>query len=436
MTTSVALVKYKQSPDSLREVIALCNGFSELKRDARVLIKPNLVLWDDKIPIAPFGVFTTTRLVEDLVLLLQKAGCTDITIGDGSMTVKPGTSTADAFAGLGYKDLVTKYHVKLVDFSTSPGVKLQGADGKVLQVAKAALDTDFLIDVPVLKTHGQTKVSLGIKNLKGCLKLPSKRLCHDPAYGGLEHAFSVLPDLIKPALTIVDGIYALEQGPLVFGKAIRKDVIIASKDILGADLVAAKTIGYNPDDVIHFKEFASRTGRSLDLTKYTVKGELLANHITPLKWDWEWTKDDTGPSGFERLGIKGIGVPKYDETMCSGCSLMSNIVNILVLSAVQGKPAPVLLPKIEILNGKKRQARAGYDATVLIGNCIAAANARNPHVRKALKVAGCPPEYLDIVATLRNAGLDVKDNAYADALRQKLAKYTGKPEFSMTFFGK
>ncbi|OLS13752.1 MAG: hypothetical protein RBG13Loki_2637 [Promethearchaeota archaeon CR_4] len=436
MKNSVALLKYKQSPDSLREAIALCDGFSGLKPAARILIKPNLVMWDNNLPISPFGVFTTTRLVEDLVLLLQEAGCTDITIGDGSMTAKPGSSTADAFVGLGYESLVTKYHVKLVDFNKSPGLKLRDAWGYEMQVAKEVLDTNFLINMPVLKTHGQTKVSLGIKNLKGCLKMSSKRLCHDPARGGLEHAFSVLPDLVKPALTIIDGIYALEQGPLVSGKAIRKNVVIVSKDILGADLVAAKSIGYDPEDILHFKELAHRTGKSLDLNNYQVKGEKLENHITPLKWDWPWTKDDIGPLAFERAGIHNVEAPKYDETVCSGCSLTSYVVNMLVLSAVQGKPAPVSLPRIEILNGKKRQARAGYDATVLIGNCIAKANAQNPHIRKALKVTGCPPEYLDIVETLRGAGLDVKDNAYVDALHQQYVRYEGKPEFSWRFFGK
>ena len=169
---------------------------------------------------------------------------------------------------------------------------------------------------------------------------------------------------MKPSLTIVDGIYALERGALHFGNAFRKDIIIASRDILAADMVAAKTMGFNPQDIIHFVEYGKRHNKSLDLNDYAIKGAVLENHVKPLKWDWGWTKDNTGPSIFEKFGISGTAVPKYDETLCSGCSPFANMVNILVLSAFQGQP----LPRVEILNGKKMQARPGYDKTVLIGH--------------------------------------------------------------------
>ena len=62
----------------------------------KVVIKPNLVAWDDEYPIAPFGVYTTTKLVEDLIICLKEFGCSNITIGEGSVKIKKDMGTMAA----------------------------------------------------------------------------------------------------------------------------------------------------------------------------------------------------------------------------------------------------------------------------------------------------------------------------------------------------
>ncbi len=429
MKPLISLVQYTSSPDSLSEAVKLCCGLEELGRNARVLIKPNLITWDDQFKVAPFGVFTTTRLVEDLVIVLKDHGCREISIGEGSVEVQKGIGTMAAFAGLGYPSLVKKYGVKLVDFNTGKSVNLKVGEGFSLHIAKEAIESDFLINFPVLKTHAQTKVSLGLKNLKGCLTTSSKKFCHHQS-PGLEYCFTFVADFVKPVLTIVDGIYALERGPLHFGNAFRKGIIIASRDALGTDMVAAKTIGYDPQDIVHFVEYAKRHGKSLDLKDYTITGESLENHVKPLKWDWSWTKDNTGPSSFEKLGVTGVALRKYDETLCSGCTPLANMVNILVLSAFTGRP----LPKVEILNGKKMLARPGYDNTILIGNCIVKANRENKHIKKAIKVAGCPPDTRKVINALKDAELHIDELAYWGYLKQQGEKYDHQEGYSWDFY--
>ena len=39
------------------------------------------------------------------------------------------------------------------------------------------LESDFLVNIPVLKTHVQTVVSLGIKNIKGLIDIESRKKC-------------------------------------------------------------------------------------------------------------------------------------------------------------------------------------------------------------------------------------------------------------------
>jgi len=57
MSDRVALESYKSSIESMKNVIENCNGFETLKQTDKVMIKPNLVAWDDQFPIAPYGVW-------------------------------------------------------------------------------------------------------------------------------------------------------------------------------------------------------------------------------------------------------------------------------------------------------------------------------------------------------------------------------------------
>lgn len=425
----IALASYRKSPDSIGRALELCEAFSDLSSHHHVMIKPNLVAWDEEFPIAPFGVYTTTRLVEDLVILLKDYGCRRISIGEGSVEIKKGVGTKAAFAGLGYTRLAERYGLELVDFNESKSKAFAVGDDLKLHIAEEALESDFFINMPVLKTHGQTRVSLGLKNLKGCLKKKSKKLCHHPELN-LEYCFSHIADFIKPALTVIDGIYVLEKGALHFGNAYRKDVIVASKDILGADLLAAHLIGFSGKDIAHFRHYAERRNQSLNLSDYDIRGEDPAAHIKPLKWDWVWTEDNTGPGIFAKMGITGPALPKYDDTLCSGCSPIANMANILVLSAFKGKP----LPKVEVLNGKKMKGRAGYDQTVLLGDCIIRANKENGNICHAVPVKGCPPSADQVADALLAAGLDVNIGAYRDYMNGQSVKYDGREGYDPRFF--
>jgi uncharacterized protein (DUF362 family) len=429
MPIPVSLVKYEKRIDSLKKTIELCEGFKDLKKSSKILIKPNILTWSQGTLLPPYGVYTTTALVEDLVILLKEFGCNNINIGEGAVAMTGKSDTPAVFKGLGYENLAEKYNIKLVDLNESPTKVIKVNDEITYNLAADALDTDFFINFPVLKTHSQTKVSLSIKNLKGCLKTSSKKACHHPKLS-LEHCFQFLPDYIKPKLNIIDGIYALERGPLYWGNAYRKNIIIASKDIVGADIVAAKSIGYNAEDISHIKEYAQRTNHSIDLKDYAIRGESLDKNITPLKWDWAWTKENTGPGIFEKMGIKGLAIQKYDETLCSGCSPISNMTNIFILSAFKGEP----LPSVEIINGKRTQARPGYDKTLLLGNCIIKANETNKNIKEAIKVKGCPPSEQDLVNVLKSLGLKVKDSAYQEYIEGQAKKYDGKPEFTWDFY--
>jgi len=404
---SVSIVKVKDVYESLQESLTLCDGLAGLNTIERILIKPNIVSWDFDLPFPPYGVVTTSAVIEALVRILAEHGFRDITIGEGSVTnVKP---QGDAiFKALGYKKLQKRYGVKLVDFNQGEFIPTDYGDGFKLDIAKQALETDKIINVPVLKTHNQAKVSLGIKNLKGCLNKKSKQFCHGLGDEELSLTFPRIIERLPVALTIIDGLYTLEKGPGPTGKAFKKDLLIASRDPFACDLVGAAILDYPAEEVDHLVYYAKRHGYSLKLTDYDIIGEKIADHREFVEYDWEWTKNDTGPIGFERRGITGLAVRKYDSSLCTGCSAQYNPMLILLSSAYKGEP----FPNVEVVTGKHQPASTGFDNSVLFGKCACHINKNNPSIKKAIPIWGCPPDLEKFVEVLANVGIECDYNEY------------------------
>ena len=166
----VAIKRYIGSPDSLKEAVSLCDGLEGLKRNDHIFIKPNLVGWDNRYPMPLYGVFTTTRLVEDMVIILKDYGVKRVTIAEGSVYIKgkdQPLNTQKIFQMLGYPLLAQHYGVELMDIHEEPFNDINFGDFSI-QISRPVMDADFFINMPVLKTHNQSILSLGLKNLKGC----------------------------------------------------------------------------------------------------------------------------------------------------------------------------------------------------------------------------------------------------------------------------
>jgi len=150
--------------------------------------------------------------------------------------------------------------VKVVDFNVGPHTYFDHQGIKV-SVAQEALEAEYLINVPVLKTHFQTRVSLGIKNLKGLINFTSKKSFHRHE---LEPMIAWLASQIKVDLTIIDGVYSTNRGPTSL-EPVRADVLIAGKNLLETDLVGTALLSQDPANIPYLQMYAAHTGQSLDL---------------------------------------------------------------------------------------------------------------------------------------------------------------------------
>ena len=106
----VSIVPYEKPLESVRQAIDLSRGLDHLPTRAKVLIKPNIVFWTKAVPFPKWGVITTSRVVEDVIILLKERGIDDITIAEGTVTMNPKDyeTPAHAVEMLGYGTLKKK----------------------------------------------------------------------------------------------------------------------------------------------------------------------------------------------------------------------------------------------------------------------------------------------------------------------------------------
>lgn len=425
MNSPVAVIRFLQDSGSLSRALDLCQGLQDISTSTRILIKPNLVFWDHDFPFPPYGILTTTRMVKELILTLKERGYQKITIGEGTLKFpQVDLSTHTVYQRLGYSQFAKAYGVNLIDFFDEPFVTVEG-DGIRMEIAKSAMEAEFLITLPALKTHSQTKVSLGSKNLKGTLDMKTRRLFHSPEVS-LEHGIAHLARLLKPGLNIIDGLYGLEQGPHVFGQARRLDAIIASRDFVAADLAACHLIGIDPGGVGHLSELARGMNLNTDQGSLNLVGESLDQLRKPLRWDWEWSEDGSRPAFFKDLGVDDVKIPKYDNTFCTGCSLYMNPLLVMLTSMwKKGKKSK----GFEFLTGKAMQSEGGTERTFLLGRCMIEVNRNNPRIRQAVPIPGCPPSLNDLVKAFQENGVGIDLSDYVRFRAHLMERYQSKPQF-------
>jgi uncharacterized protein (DUF362 family) len=436
MKSVVAIVTYENPLESVRKAVELSHGLDHLPPNAKVFIKPNIVFWTKDVPFPKWGVITTSRVVEDMVVLLKERGIDDITIGEGMITSTPKDrkTPAHAFENLGYTILKKRYGIKYINVFERPFEKVDCGAGVVLNFNTDILHNDFVVNLPVLKTHNQTKVSLGIKNLKGIIDINSRKKSHsaDPKKD-LNYHVARLANKMPPMFTLLDGIYTNERGPSFDGRIRRSNILIASTDILSADMVGARVLGYEPSDVPHLVHAAQDRGRILNLSDIEVLGKRIEDVASFHEYDFPYVENNTLRRSLAKMGIKGLSYPKYDLSMCTYCSAINGIILFAIAQAWKGEP----WDDVEVLTGKIMKPTPGKKKTILLGKCMYEANKEHPNIQEMIPVKGCPPSPKAVIKAFHQAGIMVNPAIFENMDKAPgfyMGKYKDKPEFEESFF--
>lgn len=404
---------------------------------ARVYIKPNLGLWSPASNYPKWGVITTSRIIEDAVSILKEWGVEDIVIGEGLVLGTPNDMETPrrAFESLGYFELKKRYGVKPLNIFERPFREVDLGEGVVLNYNIDFLESDFVVNLPVLKTHGQAVVSLGIKNLKGMIDIPSRKKCHSPdPRKDLHFMISKLHNLLPPSWTLIDGIYSLEYGPFCEGGSRRTNLLAASTDILSVDMIGARILGIEPASVPHLVHAARAQGRPLDLSDIEILGEDIDTIGFEHEYSWPYNEQADLPLWMAEKGIRGLSFPKPGPTICTYCSRIVWVIRRAIAEAWKGEK----WNEVEILIGKTAKGSPGKKKTILVGKCIYQANKNNFDIQEMIAVKGCPPSDEAIVKAFQKAGIEVNPELFENnnemALNYFMEGYRNRPEFEDSFY--
>jgi len=438
MKHTVSVGKYEKPLESVRSIVETCNGLANMPSNPHVYIKPNIVFWTRAVNFPKWGVITTSRTIEDMVCILKDHGVSKITIVEGTVVSDPKDreTPQHAFDSLGYKTLNKRYGVNYINVFDRPFEEVDLGDDFKLNFNKDILEADFVVDIPVMKSHNQTIVSLGIKNLKGCIDIISRRRCHNANPDKDLHAWvSRLADKMPPIFTLLDGIFTNERGPGIDGRIRRSNILAGSSDILSADLVGAKLLGHEPENVPYLVYAARNRSRPLDLSDIEIVGDSIESLASFHDYDFKYHEDEHCclPLPLAKQGMKGIFYRKFDRSMCTYCSGINGVILSAIRYAWKGEP----WEKIEVLTGKSMKPTPGMKKTILLGKCMNKANKDHPDINELIAIKECPPNPDNVVKALHQAGIDVDPGLFQNLDQMPaffMGKYANKPEFDPKFF--
>ncbi|MEJ2506865.1 MAG: DUF362 domain-containing protein [Ignavibacteriaceae bacterium] len=144
---------------------------------------------------------------------------------------------------------------------------------KESKIHELILECDVFINVPVLKSHNSTDLTISMKNLMG--------IVWDRGYwhrNDLNQCIADFPSFRKPDLNIVDAYSVMmKNGPRGVSKS---DVVnmksqIISTDIVAADAAAAKLFGRDPQDIEYIKYASDMKIGEIDLSKLNINRIIL-----------------------------------------------------------------------------------------------------------------------------------------------------------------
>ena len=273
-----------------------------------------------------------------------------------------GQSTSKAFKVSGLADLAARHGVKLIDLKKETSREMDSGSFRA-RIFDKVREVDYLINLPVVKAHSQTRITCALKNLKGLIPDDEKRRFHSL---GLDQPIAGLNTIIRPDLIVADGL----EGDLTFeegGTPVRMDRILLARDPVLLDSYVAASLGYQWREIGHIVQ-AEKLGVGKPLQK--------AEQVVELNRNLAPQKTFTPTRALERLA-------RHIEAR-EACSICYGGL-LHALQRLQSRGGlKRLKTKLCIGQGYKGQSGAG----VGIGSCTADYDQSLP---------GCPPTPVQMV---------------------------------------
>ena len=326
-----------------------------------IALKPNLVTTTPPEE----GATTHPEIVAGVIEYLQSYGFKEISVMESAWV---GARTKDVFDICYLGRVCQQYDVPFHDLKKDTYTTYD-AKGLTIAVCDRAMQTDFMINLPVFKGHGQTKITCALKNNKGVIPDFEKRRFHSL---GLTKPIAHLNTVCKNDFILVDNICGdldFEEG----GNPVVMNRILAFRDPVLCDAFVCESMGYRIDDVPYV-----RLAETLGVGSADVEGVKRIYVNEPADEQLAETKAFR-PSG--RVGRLAAHTEQKDA--CSAC--YGSLIRALSMMERHGTLRRL---KETVCVGQGFQGKSG---AVGVGKCTAGF---------AQSLPGCPPDAAKIVQFL------------------------------------
>ena len=350
----------------------------------KILVKPNA----GRMFKPGDGVNTDPQVVAGVIDSLRERGGEKICVGESPIL---GINALEALEITGIAEVCRERNIPLIDLDKEPPVVTPVKDGKILKslkICKEVHESDFIVSVPVMKTHMHTVVSLGIKNMKGCLRKREKVRLHQLErdekvcgnYKTLDIAIADMTTILMPDLIVLDGTVGMEGfGPSTGEKKIM-GIVISGIDPHLTDAVSATLMGISPENIPHLILSAQRFQKTIRLEDVD---------LVPKDAISRWKNPFALPP--REISLKYKDVVVHDYNSCSAC--LSSVMLFLERFLDVAKEYRLSDGSLHIALGK--DIRDFPEGTLLVGDCAV------KHAKEGIPVKGCPPVASRIFEVLR-----------------------------------
>ncbi len=240
-------VRGGEAADMFEKAMESLGGMGKfVKSGQKVLVKPNIG-WD--VPPERAG-NTNPDLINRIVKSCMDAGASEVVVFDHTCDqwdrCYRNSGLEEAARSAGAKVVPGNNESMYREVSIPKGKRLQKT-----KVHRELIETDVFINVPILKHHGSTTVSLAMKNLMGVVW--DRGFYHG---NDLSQCIADFLTYRKPDLNIIDGYRMMTRnGPRGVSVSDVADLkaLIAGKDIVAVDAAATMMFGEKPQNINHIR---------------------------------------------------------------------------------------------------------------------------------------------------------------------------------------
>lgn len=401
--------------DMVARAVDLVGGLSgRIRAGDHVVIKPNL--------FAPYPppISVDRRVIAAMVKLARQAGAGRVTVIEGvsvgtlmkrvnpercGSVAQRGFGSIEVMKMLGVKTAVEEAGGEVLGVEDAEKVEVAIEGGKALHrvnYPKVVLEADCFINLPAMKTHTMTMVTLSLKNLQGLLDEKGRYFSHRD---DLDQHMVDISKIRMPDLTVLDGLIAMEgMGAGEGGSPVDMGIIMASTDSVALDCIASMCMGIDNPLVVGTTRIANHEGLGCG-NPFLI--EVLGNRIDEVKKKFTLPVNYTQPIDTLVTGVYP-NIDLYIGGACPTCWLMTAMAEAMLAKIPERFSLIVGVdPKVP------PRLRTALDHCFFLGECALATTGDLRDLRNEMQLGGldrflggCPP-YEQLLVKLENILVDM-----------------------------